>query len=136
MKVLIDTNVIVDFMIDREPFAEHAYAIIEKCSLKEIDGYMAAHSIPNLFYILRNAYPVKKRKELLLELCNILEVIGIDKQKVIASILNNSLNDLEDCLQIECAKEIGADYIITRNMKDFRESEVEAILTENFLKLF
>jgi predicted nucleic acid-binding protein len=136
MKILIDTNILVDYLVDREPFAEDARRIIEKCSTKEVQGYLAAHSISNLFYILRKAFPVKKRKELLLSLCTILEVSKIDKPKVIAAILNDGFDDLEDCLQMECAKEARVDYIVTRNIDDFRNSSVKVVLPKDFLETF
>ena len=56
MIVLIDTNVILDVLLKREPYVSEAKFIMTKCADREITGYLAAHSIPNLFYILRKAY--------------------------------------------------------------------------------
>lgn len=79
--------------------------------------------------------PEDARREVLLNLCDILVVEGIDSVKIVAALKNNTFSDLEDCLQSDCAKRIKADYIVTRNMKDFGFSEVPAILPEDFLKL-
>lgn len=53
MTILVDTNIILDIFMDRKPYAEEARMIMTKCADREVVGYLAAHSIPNLFYILR-----------------------------------------------------------------------------------
>ena len=53
MVILVDTNIIIDALANREPYADDAKRIMEKCAAREITGILAAHSIPNLFYILR-----------------------------------------------------------------------------------
>ena len=77
----------------------------------------------------------ENRREVLINLCQILMVEGINSTKIIAALQNHAFTDLEDCLQSNCAKSVKADYIITRNIKDFTASEVPAILPEDFLKL-
>ena len=72
---------------------------------------------------------------MLINLCEILTVSGIDKKKLINALNNNNFKDFEDCLQAECALSCGADYIVTRNIKDFANAPVPAILPEDFLKL-
>ena len=71
MIVLVDTNVIMDFMMKREPYAEDAIRIIDLCNRKRLTGYIAAHTISNLFYILRKDFTVSQRKEMLTALCGI-----------------------------------------------------------------
>lgn len=95
---------------------------------------MAAHSVPNMFYILRKAMSAEARREVLLNLCSILAIEDIDSVKVIAALKNSAFTDLEDCLQSSCAGKIKADYIVTRNIKDFINSEIPAVLPEVFLK--
>ena len=60
---------------------------------------------------------------------------GIDKDKLLAGLLNEDFSDFEDCLQMECAKSCGADYIVTRNVSDYATSEVKAIEPKNYLTL-
>ncbi len=134
MRVLIDTNILLDFLLGREPYFNNADRIIKLCADRKIQGFMAAHSIPNVFYILRKDLPEEARREMLLNLCDILAVEGIDSVKIVAALKNKAFADLEDCLQSDCARRIRADYIVTRNMKDFKISEVPAILPEDFLK--
>lgn len=98
MVVLIDTNVIVDFLMKRESHAANAAKIISLCNSKKVNGYLAAHTI-------------------------------------LASLENNDFEDFEDCLQMECALAIGAEYIITRNTSDFSNSKIPAIEPKDFLEI-
>jgi predicted nucleic acid-binding protein len=66
MVILIDTNILIDFLEKREPFRQNAIRIIQKNIDKELVGCIAAHSIPNIFYILRKNYSVDERKAMLL----------------------------------------------------------------------
>lgn len=68
-------------------------------------------------------------------LCGIFEISGIDKSKVMAALENQDFTDFEDCLQMECALEIGADYIITRNLSDFAYSGITAIEPRALLEM-
>lgn len=135
MVVLIDTNVLLDFLLGREPYFSNADRIIKLCAEQKIQGFMAAHSIPNMFYILRKDMSEETRREVLLNLCDILAIEATDSVKIIAALKDSAFRDLEDCLQSDCAGKIKADYIVTRNMKDFEISEIPAVLPEDFLKL-
>jgi len=136
MKVLIDTNIIVDYISAREPFVEQADIIFDLCIDNRIDGCIAAHTITNLFYILKNDLSVANRKTTLLELCEMFTIIGLDSSKLIAGLENHEFHDFEDCLQHECALEFNADYLITRNISDYKDSTIQAIEPIEFLKLF
>lgn len=136
MKVLIDTNVLLDALLGRTPYFEHADDILKLCADKDVQGYVAAHSITNLFYILRKDLSEEDRRNVLLNLCDILEVEGIDSAKIVSALQNRAFVDFEDCLQSSCAKIAGAKYIITRNIKDFIGSEVQAVTPEEFLIMF
>lgn len=96
---------------------------------------MAFYSIPNIFYIMRKTHDQKKRRELLIEICNVLTVVSASHEKVVDAINREDFLDFEDCLQLQCAKEIQADYIITRNANDYRYSDVEAITLEQFMEI-
>lgn len=63
------------------------------------------------------------------------DVEGIDKVKLLSGLQNEEFEDFKDCLQMECAKSYGAKYIITRNIEDYKKSEVEAILPRDYLRL-
>ncbi len=134
MRILIDTNVIMDYIADRKPFSEAAYQIIELCTNKRVEGGIAAHTVSNLFYILRKDLSIGERREVLQGLCKIFEVIGIDAIKIEEALKNESFVDFEDCLQMECAKDFGAQFIVTRNIKDYENSSVRAVGPKEFLQ--
>ncbi|GHV88680.1 twitching motility protein PilT [Spirochaetia bacterium] len=134
MVLLIDTNVVIDFLANREPFFYDAAILMQKCADNKLVGYIAAHTVPTVFYILRKQFSVSERRDRLSKLCGFIDVAGNDKQQVINAIENDRFDDLEDCLQAECAASIGANYIVTRNIDDFTNSQIPAILPEGFLK--
>lgn len=63
MKILVDTNIILDIILKREPHIKAAQSIMTKCANRENTGYLAAHSIPNIFYVLRKEYSQKERRK-------------------------------------------------------------------------
>lgn len=135
MVVLIDTNVALDFLTMRQPYYDDARDIIRLCACEQVEGYIAFHSLPNIFYVLRKNYSEKDRREMLKKLCLVLKVTGASHEKVCDAIERDEFADFEDCLQDECAKEVSADFIITRNTKDFQHSEIKAIMPQEFLEI-
>lgn len=135
MTILVDTNVVLDLLLKREPYNIAAQAIITKCAEREVIGYLAAHSIPNLFYILRKNYTQKERRKFIKNLCDIFRISDLNEEKIISAIDNEGFTDFEDCLQEECAVEAMADYIVTRNPEDYKGSRVKVILPDEFVKL-
>ncbi len=136
MQILIDTNVILDWLMHREPFSENAKYIMEEAMFGNVEGYLTAHTFSDLFYILRKDIDVSKRKQLLLLLCEYFHIIVENKETIRMALLNERWNDLEDGLQMQCAIEKNLDYIVTRNKKDFSSSKVKAILPEEWIELY
>ena len=134
MVVLVDTNIIIDALANREPYADNAKKFLEKCAAREVTGILAAHSIPNMFYIFRKNFSQDERRFLLKNLCNIFKISDLNAKKILAALENEKFVDFEDCLQEECGVESMADYIVTRNPADFANSRVKVILPEEFLK--
>lgn len=134
-RILVDTNVLLDYLLTREPFYENAEKIIRACVDGKVKGCIAAHSVSNMFFILRKDYNAKERREVLSDLCSIFDVEGIDKDKLLSGLKNQAFPDFEDCLQMECAKAYGAKYIVTRNIDDYKMSEIKAILPGDYLKI-
>ena len=132
MNVLIDTNILLDFIQHREHFSV-SEQIITLCAKNELNGFMASHSIPNMFYILRKDFTDDERREILLSLAELIPIVKIDHEKIVTALNKKSFTDFEDCLQSECAKEINAEFIITRNVDDYKESEIKAITPYDFL---
>ena len=135
MTILVDTNVILDLLLKREPYSIAARTIITKCAEREIIGYLAAHSIPNLFYVLRKDYSQEERRKFVRNLCDIFRISDLNAEKIISAIDNDEFTDFEDCLQEECAVEAMADFIVTRNPEDYKKSRVRVIEPDEFVKL-
>lgn len=134
MVILIDTNAALDFLTVRQPFYHSARAVLQACTGGDTQGYIAFHSLPNIFYILRKSYSDEERRAMLEKLCLVLRVTGASHERVCVAVSRGEFSDFEDCLQDECAQEVSADYIVTRNVDDFRCSRVKAITPEEFLQ--
>lgn len=134
-RILIDTNILIDYLLTREPFYEDAKAVVSSCVDGKTKGCIASHSISNMFFILRKDYNSKERREILLSLCSIFDIEGIDKVKLMAGLQNEEFSDFEDCLQMGCAKSFGAEYIVTRNINDYKISKIKAILPKDYLEM-
>ncbi len=134
MVILIDTNVALDFLTVRQPFYHDAKAILQACARDDVQGYIAFHSLPNIFYILRKSYSDENRRSMLEKLCLVLQVTGASHDRVCEAISRGEFLDFEDYLQDECAQEVSADYIVTRNADNLRHSRVKAITPEEFLQ--
>ena len=137
MKVLIDTNIIMDYLSNRQPFFDMANKVIDLCSDNDrVQSYLAAHTITNIFYLLRKHFSIDKRREVILDLFEAFHIVSIDEEKLFNALQNREFKDFEDCLQVECAKSIKVDYIITRDAKDFANSEILFLTPEEFCSKF
>lgn len=112
MRALIDTNILADVLLGRDPYYDIAYNVLALCASKKVSGYIAAHSIPNLFYILRNSMSGEERGEALRDICQIVKAEGIDSFKILSALDNGDFSDFEDCLQEECAVAVSADFLL------------------------
>ena len=135
MRILVDTNVLIDVVTMREPFLADSVKIFELCQEKVVIGAIAAHSISNMSYILRKDFSRDKLREIFLNLFEVFRVEAVDFSKLLATVADENFSDFEDCLQVQCAKSFRADYIVTRNVKDFSASEIPAITPEDFFEL-
>ena len=136
MRVLVDTNIVLDYLLEREPYAESAKKIVVACKQQKVIGCIAAHTVSNMFFILRKTYSVEDRRTILKDICKLFDVEGIDRLKIIQALDNSDFKDFEDCLQMQCAKSFRADYILTRNLADYRDSEIACISPEEFCEKY
>jgi predicted nucleic acid-binding protein len=133
-RVLIDTDVILDFFFDRAPFSDDAAKVLSLCESGEIQGFVTSVIISNVYYLLRQNAAHGKVIEKLTQLVAIIDVLAIDKDAILKA-LNSSFKDFEDALQNYSAELNGQiDLIITRNIKDFRSSALGIMTPENYLK--
>lgn len=133
-KVLIDTDVILDFFFDRKPFSDNAAKVLSLCESKEITGFITSVIVSNIYYLLRKTASHDKVIEKLNQLISIMKVLSTDK-KVIQNALNSKFKDFEDALQNFSAEQANdIDAIITRNTKDFKNSNIGVLTPESYLK--
>ena len=135
-KVLVDTDVILDFFFDREPFSEDASQILSWCESGKIHGFVTPVMISNIYYILRKLDKHEKIIENLKMLMSIVDIAIIDK-KTVLNALNSEFKDFEDALQnFSAINESDIQVIITRNIKDYKTSSLAVMTPENYLKAF
>jgi predicted nucleic acid-binding protein len=128
MKVLLDTNVILDFAMKRYPFYPDSIAVFKILGKQKISAYISASIATDIVYILSKKFNKEQALLFLRELINNVEIAGVDK-KTINNALSSGWADFEDAVQAQVAIENDMDMIITRNSKDFREMKTVKVLT-------
>jgi len=137
--ILIDTNVFLDVFLKRDPFYEDSNKILELCSqynansIYRFSGGVAAHSIPTMWYILRKVYSDTDLRNLFEKMFQVFTIAGLDSNAILSALQRKDFPDFEDCLQDECATSIKADFIVTRNPKDYVNSRIPAMTPKEFL---
>lgn len=133
-RVLIDSDVILDSFFDRKPFVEYSSNILSMCETRKIIGFLTPLIYSNVYYLLRQTANHEKVIEKLRQLLKITEVLQMDR-KVIENALNSGFKDFEDGLQNYSAVNNGnVDLILTRNLKDYKNSELGVFTPETYLK--
>lgn len=136
MEILIDTNVILNYITERDdPFRESSKKIMELCAEEKVNGYIAFHSLSIIWYVLRKKSE-NERRFWLKNVCEILPVVGATHEQVLEAIDQVNFTDFEDCLQDKCAQNIGADYIATCNVNDFINANTKIIYPKEFIEIF
>lgn len=134
-KLFVDSDVVIDFFTDREPHANPASELFELNEQGNVKLYLSAVSINNIYYIVRRFLGQKKTIEVVELLTEMTEIVGITKKEIIQALKNN-FSDYEDSVQYSSALTIkNLDAIITRNIKDYRNSSIAVMTPLNFLKM-
>lgn len=133
MRILIDANILLDVLQNRTPFAEASSKIWKLCETEQVKGYVSALTFANLVYVMRKELGREQISGVLQKLSAILDIEDMraeDLRKAAAL----PIPDFEDALQCVCAQRIKADYIVTRNIKDFLQSKVMAVKPSELLE--
>ncbi|WP_163515991.1 type II toxin-antitoxin system VapC family toxin [Gelidibacter japonicus] len=132
--VLIDTDVILDFFFDREPYSKYAAKVLNLCEEQKIKGFITPVAISNIYYLLRKIGKHDIIIERLKQLLTIIDIADMDKT-VVLNALNSQFKDFEDALQNFSAIGKGKiKVILTRNIKDFKKSTLAIMTPEMYLK--
>jgi len=120
--IFMDTNVVIDFLADRQPFSLHAARLLDLTINGKVRIYISAVSYNNIYYILRQSLTNNATIKLLEELAEITEITDVTKA-IIKQSLKTDFKDYEDAIQYYCALSIPKiDFIVTRDTKDFKKS--------------
>lgn len=125
-RVLFDTNVLLDVLLEREPHHETSAAALELVARGEVEGFLAAHAVTTLAYLLERETGAARTRALLTELLARMRVAAVT-EAVVHRALASELRDFEDAVCVAAAEEAGIAVIVTRNLKDFAGSRVPAL---------
>jgi len=133
MNVLIDTNVMLDALMNRTPHNVSAERIFRFVAEDKLNASITASSVTDIYYFLKKYFhDTNQAKQILITIFNIFEVIDVTKSDC-EKALSLSMDDYEDALLATCAKRKRLELIITRNLKDFAESPVITITPDDFI---
>ena len=135
MQIVIDTNIVIDYLEDREPFAENAARLLNLCEEGTVTGMLTANAITDIYYVVHKKVGRERTLDAIKTLCSFLEIADIGKTDIFGAI-ELDMSDFEDALVAQCAKRVKADCIITRNLTDFKNSPVPAKEPKDFLQEF
>ena len=131
-KIMIDLNVILDVLQKRHPFYETSAALLAAAEIGDVEGFISAHSVTTLFYLIQKGRSSSEARAVITNLLQFLKIGPVD-QTTIEQALNLDYSDFEDAVQMMSAVQCRAEYLITRNTKDYQPSLLPVIQPVDFL---
>jgi predicted nucleic acid-binding protein len=132
MKVLIDTNVALDILLNRKDYA-NAMVVFDLAENKHITAYISASAITDIFYVAKKDIGKKLAKEALNDLLQIFKPATVTDSHIYQA-LNLDWDDFEDSVQYTVGESFSADYIVTRNTQDYSSGSIPAVTPEQFIR--
>ena len=133
--VFVDTNIIIDLLADRRPFSKFAIEIFDLASKKKVNLFTSSHAIATTHYVLKKYIREQELRDIIYTLLDYVSVIAIDAEILKKGLLSPH-KDFEDAIQIYAAHAVkNLDFIVTRNVKDFKKTEI-AVLPPDELLLY
>ena len=134
MKIMCDTNIIIDVLLEREPFVEDSYKILSLCEEHQINGFVSASSVTDIYYLVRKyTHSTELAYKAIGKLLEIVKVCSVTNQDVLTA-FQKKAKDFEDCLVVTCANSINCDCIFTRNKKAFEEFDIQVFTPTELLQ--
>jgi predicted nucleic acid-binding protein len=130
--VLIDINVLLDMLQKREPFFETSAGLLAAVEAGHVQGYIAAHSITTLFYLIQKGRSSADARATVTNLLQFIKIVPVD-QSTIEQALNLDFRDFEDAVQMISAVQSKVDCLITRNIKDYQPALLPVMQPVDFL---
>lgn len=132
-QIFLDTNILVDIVANRKPFSKDAISIFDFCQRENIKMYSTSHSIATLHYIAKKMVDEKELRSIIEDLLDTISIIAIT-ETILKKSLKSNHRDFEDAIQITSAQSINTmNCIITRDKKDFKNSEIKVFTPDEFL---
>lgn len=131
-KVLIDLNIILDVLQKRDPFYKTSVSLLASAESGQIQGYLAAHSITTLFYLIQKDKSRAEARATVTNLLQFMKIAPVD-QTTIEQALNLDYRDFEDAVQMMAAVQCKAESLITRNVKDYQPALLPVVQPADFL---
>ena len=133
-KIFVDTNIVIDLLSRREPFFEEAAFLFSLADKKQIELTVSSLTIASTSYALLRQMDSNKAKSILRKLILIVNILSLDDKIIGLALNDNTFSDFEDGLQYFTAIENGQELIITRNLKDFKNSKLPTMTAKQFLE--
>ena len=134
MKLFLDTNILIDVIANRKPWVDEALVLLELAKQKKLTLIVTDFSFINLDYITRKLFTQEELYALFSDLCLYVKVVEVGGM-IIKKSFQKRWKDMEDCVQYLVAKREEADYLITRNEKDFSDSDIPVLSPSEFLDM-
>jgi len=133
MRFMLDTNIIIDILSKRDGY-EESLRLVKYCEIGRVEGFVSAITVTDVMYILRKHIDPSHVRDAVKTLLLIVEVANVLKSDIYSA-FSGEMKDYEDAVQASCAERMKADYIVTRNLKDFAKSTVPALSPSEALKI-
>lgn len=126
MKIFLDTNILLDVLLDRAPHADAAEELLNEIASGKAKGYVAAITIPNMYYVLHDLNKRKSPLPSLATLLGILDVVPTSKS-ILLDAMDPGFKDYEDGIQHASALAAHCTYLVTRNAKDYKKARLNVV---------
>lgn len=136
MILLLDSDVLIDFAIKRRPFYEEAKDLFRILESNKGVGHLAWHSVANFYYLVRPKFGNADTKLLISELLRFIDIAQVGTKDLNLALSLFSISDFEDSMQVASAIACGANYIVTRNTKHYKNSPINAVPPQFVNKMF
>jgi predicted nucleic acid-binding protein len=134
LRVLFDTNVVLDLLLDRAPFVEASEQILSRVEAGELSGYLCATTITTIHYLAAKALGARRALAEIRKLLALFEIAPVNRP-ILENALESDFSDFEDSVLHEAARQVGVDAIVTRNRSDFRRALLPAHSPEEMIRI-
>jgi predicted nucleic acid-binding protein len=133
-RILTDTNIVIDLLAKREPFYKDAAKLFSLADKRKVRLFVSALTFANVNYVLLKQRKPEETKQILRRLKLIVGILDLEEKAINLALNDNDFNDFEDALQYFSAIENNIEIIVTRNLKDFRNSKLPVMTAEQCIK--